>query len=91
MPLSLLQVANNLFQTCYNKLRRKQCECNLLTTCEQTCFTTCLQTCNNLCVFTRVLKFDSYTNVEVIINETGFFASVLKRCIDSLNVYDMIQ
>ena len=38
MPLSLLQVVNNLSQTCYNKSRNKQCEHNLLTTCEQTCY-----------------------------------------------------
>ena len=42
MPLSLLQVVNNLFQ----QIRNKRCKDNLLTTREQTC--------NNLCIFMRV-------------------------------------
>ena len=53
MPSSLLQVVNNLFQTCYNKLGTSRAN----TTCWQLVnrlVTTCLQTCNNLCVFTRV-------------------------------------
>ena len=53
MPSSLLQVVNNLFQTCHNKLGTSSAN----TTCWQLVnrlVTTCLQTCNNLCVFTRV-------------------------------------
>ncbi len=34
MPSSLLQVVNNLFQTCYNKLGTSSAN----TTCEQTCY-----------------------------------------------------
>ena len=59
MPSSLLQVANNLFQTCNNKSGTSSAN----TTCWQLVnrlvnrlVTTCLQTCNNLCVFTRVVK-----------------------------------
>ena len=54
MPSSLLQVVNNLFQTCYNKLGTSSAN----TTCWQLVdrlVTICLQTCNNLCVFTRVV------------------------------------
>ena len=49
MPSSLLQVVNNLFQTCYNKLGTSSAN----TTCWQLVnrlVTTCLQTCNNLCI-----------------------------------------
>ena len=55
MPSSLLQVVNNLFQTCYNKLGTSSAN----TTCWQLVnrlVTTCLQTCNNLCVFTLVTQ-----------------------------------
>ena len=54
MPSSLLQVVNNLLQTCYDKLGTSSAN----TTCWQLVnrlVTTCLQTCNNLCVFTRVV------------------------------------
>ena len=53
MPSSMLQVVNNLFQTCYNKLGTSSAN----TTCWQLVnklVTTCLQTCDNLCVFTWV-------------------------------------
>ena len=53
MPSSLLQVVNNLLQTCHDKLETNSAN----TTCWQLVnglVTTCLQTCNNLCVFTRV-------------------------------------
>ena len=53
MSSSFLEVVNNLFQTCYNKLGTSSAN----TTCWQfvnRLVTTCLQTCNNLCVFTRV-------------------------------------
>ena len=44
MSSSLLQVVNNLFQTCYNKLGTNSAN------------TTCEQTCNNLCVFMCVVQ-----------------------------------
>ena len=44
IPLSLLQVVNNLLQTCYNKSGTSSAK------------TTCEQTLNNLCVFMRVPK-----------------------------------
>ena len=44
IPLSLLQVVNNLLQTCYSKSGTSSAK------------TTCEQTLNNLCVFTRVPK-----------------------------------
>ena len=54
MSSSLLQVVNNLFQTCYNKLGTSSAN--------RTCWqfvnrlvTICLQTCNNLCIFTTEL------------------------------------
>ena len=53
MPSSLLQVVNNLLQTCYNKLGTSSAN----TTCWQLVnrlVTTCLQTCNNLYVFTHI-------------------------------------
>ena len=56
MSSSLLQVVNNFFQTCYNKLGTSSAN----TTCWQLVnrlVTTCLQTCNNLCVFTRVVRW----------------------------------
>ena len=47
MPSSLLQVVNNLFETCHNKLGTSSAN----TSCGQLVnrlVTTCLQTCNNL-------------------------------------------
>ena len=60
MPSSLLQVVNNLFQTCHNKLGTSRAN----TTCWQLVnrlVTTCLQTWNNLCVFTLVYWKCKYT------------------------------
>ena len=59
MLSSLLQVVNNLFQTCDNKLGPSSAN----TTCWQLVnrlVTTCLQTCNNLCVFTRVVDINAW-------------------------------
>ena len=62
MPSSLLQVANSLFQTCYNNW--EQAVRRGYRRLVNRFVTICLQTCKNLCVFT----YDARKNAQVVTN-----------------------